>query len=1036
MNAFKNRGSSKKYHKKSGKKTVERTKDTKGFWEYSHFQKIQKPNEEEKIKGKLSERGGFDPHKTQDYINRPISKEEVIEDKIENNQKLNSSEKIIIENYYSKKKKAIDKDLKALEDFGLNAEVKTDEGRKRKLLRSLEYLLNKNDESKIAHIYLKLKDEQFLLSDELKREFSQTLKKMNEIVKKIDLVELQMTKLHSCQPPLDQKGFIKLDSFQVEVINNLDNGKSTIVSAPTSAGKSVISNYHIKNKLNLLVILPTDVLAWQHCAYYSKYIGKNVPLITKSYQSTPKREELLKLVNSSSVLVGTADDILDYLPLVKVKYDWVIFDEIHMIGEVEGSSMEHIAKLYSDKKFLALSATIGNIAELKGWFESLGHDDVSVVKCDKRFFNLQRYVYDNSEDTLKNIHPLGMIDKSDFEDKSVMNKSLQPTPPDIWDFAIKLSKVVNLGDLNPKSYFDSEVRITLDMSNDYFRKILEKCVSLYKGKNIPKINSIIDSYQQKGVKNDNINLMQMLLNLKNVKKCPAIIFQENSTSCMRLVRQFAKQVENAEREKYPGLISEREKEAKKAKKIMKEQEKKKIDDIPENKMHKMLMKQDAPVIDEPDVVPIQEPHADFIFNEDQIFSGALVENWSKDLKKYFPNTGDDYHWLIIMLWRGVGVYVKGLPDTYLRLVQELASSKKLSVVFSDVSLVFGVSMPFRTTVILRDVMTEDTLNSMMYQQMAGRAGRRGLDKEGNVIFGGYSWDRIKELSISSLPKIKGTDTMVYPIDVAKKMAVASKNNCSWDNLKKNFLHERISNEAADEFYDDISENFGEGGGWDFAINGSRDLDYMVWKLRKDIDCITIPMLIPEFRKIFDTIDPKLEKYQVEAALFLSHFCHLKEANDDKYVLPESDYLSKGLAMKLKEYADNLGIEIPEKIDSRVFNCITENKLIDLGNEHDNDRLRDRLFDFSEKVKNLQHYFFHSNFISVTRLLGKLLTRVWWIYHGSSPLMKDWKSYDDGNNLLFTEDSDDSEYEDDSEDEESEDEESEDGDDSNLNVEST
>mgnify|MGYP007000222293 len=93
---------------------------------------------------------------------------------------------------------------------------------------------------------------------------------------------------------------------------------------------------------------------------------------------------------------------------------------------------------------------IGNIPELKSWFESLGHDDVSVVKCDKRFFNLQRYVYDNSEDTLKNIHPLGMIDKSDFEDKSVMNKSLQPTPPDIWDFAIKLSKVVNLGDLNPK----------------------------------------------------------------------------------------------------------------------------------------------------------------------------------------------------------------------------------------------------------------------------------------------------------------------------------------------------------------------------------------------------------------------------------------------------------------------------------------------------------------------------------------------------------------------------------------------------------
>jgi superfamily II RNA helicase len=37
--------------------------------------------------------------------------------------------------------------------------------------------------------------------------------------------------------------------------------------------------------------------------------------------------------------------------------------------------------------------------------------------------------------------------------------------------------------------------------------------------------------------------------------------------------------------------------------------------------------------------------------------------------------------------------------------------------------------------------------------MAGRAGRRCLDKEGNVIFIGYSWDRIKELSKSSIPNI-------------------------------------------------------------------------------------------------------------------------------------------------------------------------------------------------------------------------------------------------------------------------------------------
>ena len=228
--------------------------------------------------------------------------------------------------------------------------------------------------------------------------------------------------------------------------------------------------------------------------------------------------------------------------------------------------------------------------------------------------------------------------------------------------------------------------------------------------------------------------------------------------------------------------------------------KKKIDDLGDNKRHKMLMSNTTNNLEEPEFVSMQEPHKDFIFNEDQFFTAALVEEWVKNLKGYFPNSGDEYHWLIVMLWRGVGVYVKGLPDSYLRLVQMLASTKKLAVVFSDTSLVFGVSMPFRTTVVLRDVLTEDSLDSMMYHQMAGRAGRRGLDKEGNVIFAGYSWSRIKELSISSFPIIRGTDTMIWSPNSANEISRKQEVDLDWNKLKSNFIHPDISNESADEFY--------------------------------------------------------------------------------------------------------------------------------------------------------------------------------------------------------------------------------------------
>ena len=90
---------------------------------------------------------------------------------------------------------------------------------------------------------MKLKDPQFQLSAELKEEHSELLDRLNNYIEECNMVEMQMTSLHSSQPPLDAKGFSKLDDFQVKVINNIDEGISSVVSTPTSSGKSVVSGY-------------------------------------------------------------------------------------------------------------------------------------------------------------------------------------------------------------------------------------------------------------------------------------------------------------------------------------------------------------------------------------------------------------------------------------------------------------------------------------------------------------------------------------------------------------------------------------------------------------------------------------------------------------------------------------------------------------------------------------------------------------------------------------------------------------------------
>lgn len=67
-------------------------------------------------------------------------------------------------------------------------------------------------------------------------------------------------------------------------------------------------------------------------------------------------------------------------------------------------------------------------------------------------------------------------------------------------------------------------------------------------------------------------------------------------------------------------------------------------------------------------------------------------------------------------------------------------------------------MPCKTTVIAG---SSGYLNSLEYHQMAGRAGRRGYDTTGNVVFFGINPRKQHSLLTAKLPELKGN----YPITV-------------------------------------------------------------------------------------------------------------------------------------------------------------------------------------------------------------------------------------------------------------------------------
>jgi len=943
----------------------------KGFWEYSIFQKITIPNEEQNIKFGLKPENSLDLNKIDDYINPKLSKEELIDINFKNGKVLSSVEQIIHKNYIEKKKDQLEKDLNEIARLGAKAVPITTEGKIHYIMYLLNTFIIKNDEKSIANIYLKLKDPKYKLSDELTTKYLDLINQMNNIVNNLDLINMQFTNFYNQMPPLNEKGFIKFDDWQIKTIENINNNISTIICAPTSAGKSVLSGYTI-TKGRSLYLVPTDALAWQVAAYIGSITNTDVPIVTLTYLSIPKKEELIKLLNNSNAIVGTSEIILDYLPFINCNFKWVIFDEIHMMGKKEGSAMETIAKILNDVSFIGLSATIGNVNELQDWFERIVNKKVDVIVCNKRFFNLQKYFYDNNTKKIVMLNPLSMVSIDEFESGTILKKTLNQTPQDTWSLVNKLlSYNIKLDILHPSKYFNPTELIDLTKAFNYFNDLIKFMTDNYI-KYKSEIKNILNDYSSYDFKNHDINLIDLILELKNNNKFPAIIFQQNTISCLEIVRNLAEELDIYEDKMFPYLKKERLAKEKNDKRLNKKLEKD-LNSLTDKKLDKKL-KEDKNFIFElkPDN-DIEAPHDSLIFNIDNKFSDIDIKELAEKFKIYFPCINGQYHYLIKLLWRGIGVYVNGLPDSYLRLIQKLSSKKKLAIVFSDVSLVFGISMPFRSAIIYNHSIAKDNLDSMIYHQMSGRAGRRGLDKEGNIIFVGYSWKKIKELCTSEIPNIEGANKIIWTYN--EVFSICSNNN--YLTINDNMFKSVLIKEPECIFNNTIK-----------TIEKEKNLIHLLWMFRYSNESIIVYTLLPYLKKYFEICNPSEESKQIEIAYFLSMFININITDIDfliKYKISNINY------EKIYEELQNLNINIPENIDSKIWISIRNNCLVDIKD----DILRQELFDFSTKIKSIQHYCYHTKQINLTKLLGKLLTRIWWIYHTSSPIIRT------SNNQLIT-----------------------------------
>lgn len=108
-----------------------------------------------------------------------------------------------------------------------------------------------------------------------------------------------------------------------------------------------------------------------------------------------------------------------------------------------------------------------------------------------------------------------------------------------------------------------------------------------------------------------------------------------------------------------------------------------------------------------------------------------IDNIIKQYKKDGKYLGESLNY--DALARGYAIHNAGLLPAQKELVEELFNKKLVKVVIATETLSAGINMPARTTVITSDVTPAGPLNPNKFHQMAGRAGRRGIDTHGYCL---------------------------------------------------------------------------------------------------------------------------------------------------------------------------------------------------------------------------------------------------------------------------------------------------------------
>lgn len=564
----------------------------------------------------------------------------------------------------------------------------------------------------------------------------------------------------------------------------------------------------------LVYVAPTKALVNQIAAEvqarfsknFDKTPGKSVWAIhTRDYRiNNPSGCQILVTVpHILQIMLLAPSNATTWSPRIKR----IIFDEVHSIGQAEDGVIWEQLLLLAPCPIIALSATVGNPEEFESWLKMAQEANglkLKMIQHKTRYSDLRKYLYDPPREFAFNgfgamnqfsalglddspnmafLHPIaslidrfgGFPDDLTLESRDCFSlwKSMKKYANDEFHFDDRLDPSIFLPTVAKKAdvidwehQLKTVLKTWMAQDNSPFEQVV---------KDLSETDYSVDSGVQKSdrskeapsptlVKKDDTldTTLPLICSLHDQGALPALFFNYDRSKCEKICYHIVAHLEASEnhyKETSPtwkNKIAKFEEWQKAQSKQARVKEPKK-----KGKGRKNDGDDDN---DQPTRAEIARENASKESSSLESFDpdGPVRGFYLADKTKLKSEEFDEYalelrrrqvsDQLINALKRGVGVHHAGMNRRYRQVCEILFRKGYLRVVIATGTLALGINMPCKTVVFSGDSIYLTALN---FRQAAGRAGRRGFDFLGNVVFQCIPRQKVCRLLSSRLPDLNG-----------------------------------------------------------------------------------------------------------------------------------------------------------------------------------------------------------------------------------------------------------------------------------------